>query len=78
MAQFLDIDGVRALVNGLYKKIWGQGNIQMSCYRDDADIGAGKPSKWTKDTCDIVFSYNDAKCPTYFCTNYIKRKTTND
>ena len=50
----------------------------MSCYRDDADIGAGKTYKWTKDTCDIVFSYNDAKCPTYFCTNYIKRKTNND
>lgn len=78
MAQFLDLDGVRALVSGLYKKIWPKGSIQMSAYQDDSDIGAGKTSNWTKDTCDIVFSYNDAKSPTYFQTNYIKRKTNNN
>lgn len=75
MAQFLDLDGVRALVNGLYNKIWPRGNVQMSIYKNDPDTGAGKSDKWKEYDCDIVFSYNDARLPTYYQTNYIKTKT---
>lgn len=75
MSQFLDLSGTMALVQGLYKKIWPNGNIQMSYYENDSDIGAGKTANWTQDSCHIIYAYDNSTSPSYYQPIYIKRKT---
>lgn len=68
MTQFLDINGARELVKGIYKKLQESGSSYRISTRS-SDTG------WTSDSCNVIYVYNSGTHPTYYDTLYIQKKS---